>query len=116
MINQMVELAQAAPWFEADAVLRDAAIEETVAYTARGEAVRSERAQEAWEALRGRQLNRLLSSFGRGVRDDIEARKGRGAALYHEARDRYLRDTDRSTGDRDQWLREWNQWVTEKRS
>ena len=88
MVNQMVQLAEAAPWF-GDAALRNAAIDESLAYAARGEVVRSQRAQDTWQALwsRGQSLA--------------------PATLAREAR-------DRSLADRSRWLQEWDLWVMER--
>jgi len=103
MVNQMTQLAEAAPWF-GDAPLRAAAIGETVAYTARGEVVPSQRAQEAWEAYWARHPS---PPFFRQAFESGDIDHDRRAALAREHRDRYL-------GDRGRWLREWALWAMER--
>jgi len=67
----------------------DTCIDESLAYAARGEVVRSQRAQDTWQALwsRGQSLA--------------------PATLAREAR-------DRSLADRSRWLQEWDLWVMER--
>ena len=103
MVNQMTQLAEAAPWF-GDAPLRAAAIGETVAYTARGEVVPSQRAQEAWEAY---WATRPSPPFFRQAFESGDIDRDRRAALAREHRDRYL-------GDRGRWLQEWALWAMER--
>jgi hypothetical protein len=48
VVNHLGHLAEEAPWFGADALLREAAIEETLHYSVLGEDVPSVRAQQEW--------------------------------------------------------------------
>jgi hypothetical protein len=55
MVNHLTTLQQRSDWYENNASLRDAAINETIAYFRDGEQVRSLPAQRAWQNLWSKQ-------------------------------------------------------------
>ena len=95
MVNHMTHLAQKSPWFRSAPELREAAIEETIAYTGHGEAVESAVAHGAW--LDHWQAWKSMSTPFRQLGDSPTA------------------DLRSATQERGQglngWLAEWNRWA-----
>jgi hypothetical protein len=113
MVSHMRELSQVAPWFQTEAGLRDAAIKETVGYTAQGDLVDSQQAQDAWAAHHGR-LDSRPAVWGSLQDPDLD--ELRGPALVRELRDRVTGEQNRSRTDRDRWLWEWDRWAVRRGS
>ena len=85
-VNHLGQLLEHAPWFEADARLREAATAETVRYAMLGETVPSLRAQQAWAAYWDAHLS------GAGQAPPIESIDARRLLL-------------------DDWLAAWDAWT-----
>jgi len=85
-VNHLGQLLEHAPWFEADARLREAATAETVRYAMLGETVPSLRAQQAWAAYWDVHLS------GAGQASPIESIDARRPLL-------------------DDWLAAWDAWT-----
>jgi hypothetical protein len=114
MVSHMRELYQFAPWFQTEAGLRDAAVKETVGYTAQGDVVDSQQAQDAWAAHhRGRMGSRPAVW---GSLQDPDLNELRGPALVRELRDWVTGEQNRSRTDRDRWLWEWDLWAERRGS
>ena len=85
-VNHLGQLLEHAPWFEADARLREAATTETVRYVMLSETVPSLRAQQAWAAYWDAHLS------GAGQAPPIESVDARRPLL-------------------DDWLAAWDAWT-----
>ncbi len=96
MADQVSELATYSSWFDEDDALQNLAIDETLAHVVHGDVVSSQRAQEAWEVVRGvrsRPQQRL----------EIDRLTDAQVAMLRDAGDSYLA--------RVQWLSEWELWA-----
>jgi hypothetical protein len=85
-VNHLGQLLEHAPWFEADARLREAATNETVRHAMLGETVPSLRAQQAWAAYWQARLS------GAGQLPAVESADARRPLL-------------------DDWLAAWTAWA-----
>jgi hypothetical protein len=90
VINHLGHLLEEAPWFTADARLREAAIDETLRHALLGDAVPSEPAQLAW------------SRYWSGYMAGIELPLGQ-SRIWAEHESRLARDAD--------WRSAWEAWA-----
>lgn len=104
MVNHMTHLAQRSTWFRSAPELRQAAIDETIAYTAHGEAVESAPAHRAW--LEHWQTWQSVSTPLRHLGDFPTA--DQVADLRNATQQRAQR--------LDIWLAEWNRWAEKRES
>jgi hypothetical protein len=89
VVNHLTELQEKAPWFTAEARLREAAIDETLRYAVLGEDVPSKPAQQAW----ARYWARHTSLPGQEPSEALRAYRQTGMPLMGA------------------WLRSWEVWA-----